>query len=127
MFKIESTNWNDTGVGMVHLGITILVPEIVVADLLAMSNIEEKVAADGATAHILKDPLRRNEAKTITRQIVLVLTGVVAKAIVLLQKGIQERRIGVAQKGIEDVDRGATAVAKDPSNRLSFLKNNLKR
>jgi len=119
-------NWNGTGVDTVPLEITILVPEIVVVDLLAMSNIEEKLAGDGATANILKDPLRRNEAKTITQQIVPVLTGVVAKAIVLLQKEIQEIRVGVVQKGTEDVGRGAIVVAKDPSKRLSFLKNEYK-
>ncbi len=122
MFKIESMNWNGTGVDPGPLGTIILVLEVVAVDLLAM-NIDEIAAADGATAHILKDPVRHKEAKAAsTRQIVAVPTGEVAIAIVLLQKDLKETRVGAVRKDTDDVGREAIAVAKDQSNQNSFLK-----
>lgn len=121
MFKIESMNWNGTGVVPGLLGTTILVPEVVAVDLLAM-NIDEIAAADGAIVHILKDPLLRKEAEAAsTRQIVVVPTGVVAIATALLRIDPKETRVGTVQKDTDDVVRGATAVAKDQSTRNSFL------
>eukprot|EP00533_Pseudo-nitzschia_delicatissima_P002041 CAMPEP_0116082408 /NCGR_PEP_ID=MMETSP0327-20121206/2719_1 /TAXON_ID=44447 /ORGANISM="Pseudo-nitzschia delicatissima, Strain B596" /LENGTH=487 /DNA_ID=CAMNT_0003573217 /DNA_START=46 /DNA_END=1507 /DNA_ORIENTATION=+ len=122
MFKIESMNWNGTGVDPGPLGTIILVLEVVAVDLLAM-NIDEIAAADGATAHILKDPVRHKEAEAAsTRQIVAVPTGEVAIAIVLLQKDLKETRVGAVRKDTDDVGREAIAVAKDQSNQNSFLK-----
>jgi len=122
MFKIESMNWNGTGVDPGPLGKKFLVLGVVAVDLLAM-NFDVIAAADGSTARILKDPVRHKEAETAsTRQIVAVPTGVVAIAIVLLQKDLKETRVGAVRKDTDDVGREAIAVAKDQSNQNSFLK-----
>ena len=126
MFNIESMTWNATDAAEAILReIIIAMAGVVVVDPLAM-NIDEVADANGATASIRIGLIQCEVVEMITRQIVLVPIRRVTIAIVLLQKEIQEIRVGVVQKGTEDVGRGAIVVAKDPSKRLSFLKNEYK-